>query len=77
MFRRSSGHIALNPSAARAVSAFVVPVVRRLVAAVKHRRAERQMWELSDAQLRDLGLSRCDIATGVRFGRDRLGTRLW
>jgi uncharacterized protein YjiS (DUF1127 family) len=73
MFRRLSGHVALNPSPAHAASALVA----RLVAFVKHRRAERQMWALSDAQLRDIGLSRSDISMGVRFGRDWLGARHW
>lgn len=38
----------------------------------QHRRAMKELYELDDRMLRDIGVNRCEVPRVARFGRDFL-----
>jgi uncharacterized protein YjiS (DUF1127 family) len=52
----------------------VTRIVARIAAAIAEelriRRDMRQLMEMDDSMLKDIGLTRADIASVVRYGRD-------
>lgn len=47
----------------------VLDAARGVVRQMRIRQAERHLLELSDAQLSDIGISRCEIESATRTGR--------
>jgi uncharacterized protein YjiS (DUF1127 family) len=62
------------PIARQAVADGVIQVMARIAAAISHelriRRDMRQLMAMDEHMLRDIGLTRADIGSGVRYGRD-------
>jgi uncharacterized protein YjiS (DUF1127 family) len=62
------------PIARKRLAGGVARVVARIAAAIadelRIRRGMRQLRAMDDCMLKDIGLTRADIGTAVRYGRD-------
>jgi uncharacterized protein YjiS (DUF1127 family) len=63
-----------SPAPAQGVAGVVTRFVARIAAAISNelriRRDMRQLRAMDDGMLNDIGLTRADIGTAVRYGRD-------
>lgn len=64
----SAPHFTRTHAAPRASASRSLPIVRRISQWLQERRASRRLHAFSDAQLKDIGLSRVDIDDVVRYG---------
>ena len=71
--RRAAGSASGSPTGAQGVAGVVVPVAEVAGAVPEELRIRRDMRELramDDDMLEDIGLTRADIGSVVRYGRD-------
>jgi uncharacterized protein YjiS (DUF1127 family) len=74
MGRQAAGAASGSPMAAKGVADIVIRFVARIAAALAEelhiRRDMRQLRAMDDDMLEDIGLTRADIGSVVRYGRD-------
>ena len=72
--RQAAGAVSGSPSPAKGVAGVVTRFVAWIAAAIadelRIRRDMRQLRAMDDSMLKDIGLTRADIGTAVRYGRD-------
>jgi uncharacterized protein YjiS (DUF1127 family) len=72
--RQAAGAASGSPSATKCDSGVVTRFVAWIAVAIadelRIRRDMRQLRDMDDAMLKDIGLTRADIGTAVRYGRD-------
>ena len=72
--RRAAGSASGSPTGAQGVAGVVIRFVARIAAAVPEelriRRDMRELRAMDDDLLKDIGLTRADIDSAVRYGRD-------
>jgi uncharacterized protein YjiS (DUF1127 family) len=56
----------------RHIRSHLAEVGRRQALEIEIRRDTEQLYSLTDAQLRDIGITRMDIPRAVRFGKENL-----
>jgi uncharacterized protein YjiS (DUF1127 family) len=72
--RQAAGAAFGSPTEAKGVAGVVIRFVARIAVAIadelRIRRDMRQLRVMDDGMLKDIGLTRADIGTAVRYGRD-------
>jgi uncharacterized protein YjiS (DUF1127 family) len=66
----ASGAPAPAKGVARVVTRYVAWIAAAMVDELRIRRDMRELRAMGDAMLKDIGLTRADIGTAVRYGRD-------
>ena len=72
--RQAAGAASGSPAPAKGVAGVVTPFVARIAVAIadelRIRRDMRQLRAMDESMLKDIGLTRADVGTAVRYGRD-------
>jgi uncharacterized protein YjiS (DUF1127 family) len=68
--RQAAGAASGSPGVAGVLTRFMALVTAAVADELRIRRDMRELRAMDDAMLNDIGLTRADIGTAVRYGRD-------